>query len=75
MYLFIPYIDRKIGYAIIWENGKVKLFYSKDAIYLQDIASSRIVDIENIDEKDIIKGNVANKGKVQGSLYVLSYKF
>ena len=25
--------DRKIGYAIIWENGKVKLFYSKDAIY------------------------------------------
>ena len=64
--------DRKIGYAIIWENGKVKLFYSKDAIYLQDIASSRIVDIENIDEKDIIKGNVANKGKVQGKVRILN---
>ncbi len=64
--------DRKIGYAIIWENGKVKLFYSKYAIYLQDIASSRIVDIENIDEKDIIKGNVANKGKVQGKVRILN---
>lgn len=64
--------DREIGYAIIWENGKVKLFYSKDAIYLQDIASSRIVDIENIDEKDIIKGNVANKGKVQGKVRILN---
>ena len=67
--------DRKKGFAITWLDSKVYSVFGNEANYIANEVSNRY-KIVNEDEHDsfdnsIIKGNVANPGKVKGIAKIL----
>ncbi len=69
--------NRKLGFAMIWIDGKVQTVFGKDSINIQNqIAevfkkASDEVETKN-NNKKVIPGSVANKGKVRGIARVLT---
>ena len=65
-------VERKKGFAIIWDDTKVKVFFGKDALFLQEMASINIIEKKEEEKIDTIKGDVANCGKIQGIVKILN---
>lgn len=67
--------DRKKGFAITWLDSKVYSVFGNEANYIASEVSSRYKVIKDgeYEESDssIIKGNVANPGKVKGIAKIL----
>lgn len=70
--------NRKIGFAMIWINGRTKTVFGNESLKLQnDIAKIyKTTDTEdNQTNENVITGNIANQGKVRGIARILkNYK-
>ena len=67
---------RRKGFAMVWLNKKCETYFGEDAVELQNIVSVKLLSSENDDNngEKLIKGDIANKGKVTGrAKVVLSY--
>ena len=69
--------ERKKGFAIIWIDTDVNKIYGEDANYIANEISNRYKIINNNDintnetNSNIIRGNIANLGKVTGTAKLL----
>lgn len=66
--------DRKKGFAMIWINGEVKTVFGNESLELQEEigANYKTSNEEKTLDKQVISGNIANKGKVRGIARVLT---
>ena len=67
--------DRKKGFAMIWIDGKVQTVFGDESLVLQ----SEIAKIfktskgeEQVLDKQVISGSIANRGKIKGNARVLT---
>lgn len=68
--------DRKKGFAMIWINGSIETVFGNKSLELQAEVAKNYKITDNNEEKcankNIISGNIANKGKVRGIARVLT---
>ncbi len=67
--------NRKKGFAMIWLNGEVQTVFGNESIEIQnEIARTYKIsqDNEEMIDKKVISGSIANKGKVKGIARVLT---
>ena len=67
--------DRKKGFAIVWLDGNIQTVFGAESLDIQNEIAKKFKTIDvskNNVKTNIISGNIANKGKVQGVARVLT---
>lgn len=65
---------RKKGFAIIWINGEVQTVFGDESLKLQNETAEtyKILQEEEILDKKVISGSIANRGRVRGTARILN---